>query len=53
MFETLAYPDKNSKDLVLDENFNKEYWSKDVKHILRVVSYQEFYIRWALEGLPD
>lgn len=51
MFETLAYPDTNSKDLVLDENFNKEYWSK-IETYLESSGTNEF-ILGGSRGLPD
>ncbi|WP_427138633.1 DUF2268 domain-containing putative Zn-dependent protease [Psychrobacillus psychrodurans] len=51
MFETLVYPDTNSKDLVLDESFNKEYWSK-IETYLESSGTNDF-ILGGSKGLPD
>lgn len=51
MFETLVYPDTNSKVFVLDESFNKEYWSK-IETYLESSGTNEF-ILGGSRGLPD
>ncbi len=51
MFETLVYPDTNSKDWVLDESFKKEYWSI-IETYLESGATNDF-ILGGSKGLPD
>ena len=51
MFETFVYPETNSTDLVLDESFNKEYWSM-IETYLESSGTNEF-ILGGSKGLPD
>lgn len=51
MFETLVYPDSNSSELVVDESFNKEYWSKIESYLES--SYSVEFVIGGSNGLPD
>ncbi|MDF2067614.1 DUF2268 domain-containing putative Zn-dependent protease [Bacillus sp. Cr_A10] len=51
MFETLVYPDINSTTYVLDETYNKEYWSR-IETYLESINSTEFVIGGS-SGLPD
>lgn len=51
MFETFVYPYSNSSDFVVDESFNKEYWSR-IETYLESSPSVDFVIGGSI-GLPD
>lgn len=51
MFETLVYPDSNSTDYVVDESFNKEYWSRIETHFESSATVE--FLIGGTNGLPD
>lgn len=54
MFETLVYPDYNSAHFVVDENFNKDYWSKMEPFLESVGDWEMFeMIQGGTNGFPS
>lgn len=55
MFETLVYPDSNTKDYVVDEGFNKEYWSKIEPYLESAVTseFVEEMVTGGSNGIPQ